>query len=258
MRALLLLFIALGLRQFSAFNPRARSSLRVVRGAPVGATKHWMDYVKFDGQPSFDVIEKTEEYIAATAASNQVGLEYHASDYVFRGSVVGPINGRDVAETQKGFNLLGAYPDIDRGIFGFSIDPQNPYRCLFMERWTGTNTGEIKIGQFITIPPSGKKVETPIHVSSIVWNPEGKIIYESISPPIDRFEGNTKGSGAVFGLLAGAGLQLPANVGDAALMLQQRLNQDLLNGVFGKVWSTESDIPSWWKSRARGADPNDM
>ena len=42
------------------------------------------------------------------------------------------------------------------------------------------------------------------------------------------FEGNTKGSGAVFGLLAGAGLQLPASVGDPALMLQQRLNTDLL------------------------------
>ena len=136
----------------------------------------------------------------------------------------------EVAATQKGFNLLGAYPDIDRGIFGLTIDPKNPYRCFFFERWTGTNTGSIKIGSLLTLPPTGKSVETPIHISSIVWNPEGKIVYESISPPVDRFEGNTKGSGAVFGLLAGAGLQLPAAVGDGALMLQQRLNTDLLSG----------------------------
>ena len=101
-------------------------------------------------------------------------------------------------------------------------------------------------------------VETPIHITSIVWNPQGKILYECISPPVDRFEGNTKGAGAVFGLLAGAGLQLPASMGDSALMLQQRLNTDVLRGVFGKTWSTDAEIPAWWKSKAREADPNDM
>ena len=84
------------------------------------------------------------------------------------------------------------------------------------------------------------------------------MIYETISPPVDRFEGNTKGSGAVFGLLAGAGLQLPASVGDPALMLQQRLNTDVLKGIFGKTWSSEEEVPAWWKSKAKGADPNDI
>ena len=221
--------------------------------------EHWMDHLKFGGTtPSFDVLERTKEYVAATMKEQQASASFHADDYIFRGSVVGPITGRDVAETQKSFNLLGAYPDIDRGIFGYHIDPENPYRCFFMERWTGTNTGEIKIGSLVTLPPTGKRVETPIHVSSVVWTPEGKICYESISPPVDRFEGNTQGAGAVFGLLAGAGLQLPANVGDAALMLQQRLNTDLLRGIFGKTWSSDAEVPSWWKSKARGADPNDI
>ena len=32
--------------------------------------------------------------------------------------------GKAVAETQADFNLLGAYPDIDRGIFGYTLDPR--------------------------------------------------------------------------------------------------------------------------------------
>lgn len=220
---------------------------------------HWMDHLKFGGStPSFDVLEKAQEYIAATEQGGGLATDWHADDYVFRGSVVGPITGREVAETQKGFNLLGAYPDIDRGIFGLTRDPQNPYRCFFFERWTGTMTGEIKIGSLISLPPTKKRVETPIHITSVTFNPEGKVVYESISPPVDRFEGNTKGSGAVFGLLAGAGLQLPAGVGDAALMFQQRLNTDILSGIFGKTWSSEADVPKWWKSKAKGADPNDI
>ena len=150
-----------------------------------------------------------------------------ASAAQFRGSIVGPITGTDVAETQKGFNLLGAYPDIDRGVYGYTADPQNPFRVFWFERWTGTMTGPIKIGSLITLPPTQQKVETPIHVTSVVFNPEGEVpchlaarspflaraiarplrrqvVYETISPPLDRFEGNTKGAGAVFGLLYGA------------------------------------------------------
>ena len=48
------------------------------------------------------------------------------------------MTGIDVRETHEGFNLLGAYPDIDRGIFGYTIDPQNPYRCFFFKRWRAT------------------------------------------------------------------------------------------------------------------------
>ena len=86
--------------------------------------------------------------------------------------------------------------DLDRGIFGMAVDPNNPYRVLFFERWTATNTGPLKVGP-LTIPATGKRVETPVHVTSLVWNPDGKIIYQAISPPVDRFEGSTKGTGAI-------------------------------------------------------------
>ena len=153
-------------------------------------------------------------------------------------------------------NLLAA-ADIDRGIFGHTIDPQNPFRCLFFERWTGTCTGSINIGP-VALPPTGNRIETPIHVSSVTWNPEGKVVYECISPPVDRFEGNTKGSGAVFGLLSGAGLALPADIGSPFLMFGQRFNTDLLGGLLGKTWSSEDKVAAWWKSKAKGADPTDI
>ena len=43
-------------------------------------------------------------------------------------------------------------------------------------------------------------------------------------------------------------------VGSPWLMLQQRL----ANGRLGKLWSDEDRIPAWWRSAARGADPNDI
>ena len=39
-------------------------------------------------------------------------------------------------------------------------------------------------------------------------------------------------------------------------MLQQRLATEVF-GV-GKSWSKEEDVPAWWKSQAKGADPTDL
>ena len=53
-------------------------------------TAHWMDPLKFDGTtPAFDVVEKTKEYVAATEENRGVATDYHADDYVFRGSIIG-------------------------------------------------------------------------------------------------------------------------------------------------------------------------
>lgn len=220
---------------------------------------HWMEYLKFGGAtPDFDVLAKTKEY--AASATQDAAAEYYASDYVFRGSVIGPITNKDVRATQEGFNVQAAYPDLDRGVFGFTMDPQNPFRCFFFERWTGTNNGAPLSILGMTFGPTGDRVETPLHITSVTWNPQGKIVYQCISPPLDRFEGNTRGQGAVFGLLKGAGLDLaavagPASPGNPILSFQQKINQRLGQG---QAYSEDADLPSWWKSKSRGADPNDM
>ena len=69
---------------------------------------------------------------------------YYDQDYVFRGSIIGPITAEDVRETQKRFNVMGAYPDLKMEQFGFTVDPQNPYRCYYFERWVGTNTESLQ------------------------------------------------------------------------------------------------------------------
>ena len=214
----------------------------------------WLDVLKYDEPPKFDVLAKTIEF--ATAKTYDEVDAFLSEDYVFRGPIIGPITSEDVKKTQQGFKVQDAYPNLERRPFGFAIDPDNPYRCYFFERWEGTNARGVKIGP-MELPATNADVKLPTHVFSVHWTPEGKIKYACLSSPLDRFEGTTRGAGAVFGLLVGAGLD-PGNAspGDWKLRFQQRLVH--LIGGFGRNWSLEEDIPSWWKSKARGADPNDM
>lgn len=50
-----------------------------------------MDYLKFDGQPTFDVLAKTEGYSKQPPERQRM---YWADEYLFRGSVIGPITGK--------------------------------------------------------------------------------------------------------------------------------------------------------------------
>jgi len=221
--------------------------------AAIGDEEHWMDFLKYDGNPNFDVLAKTKEYSECTRFDEIES--FYADDYVFRGSIIGPITAKDVKETQKGFNIFDSYPDLKIEKFGFTIDPENPYRCYFFERWQGTNTGPLEVGP-LKLPATNKFAKMPTHIMSVNWNPEGKIIYVCLSSPLDRFEGNTKGQGAVFGLLNTGGVNTPiSSPGNPFLIFNQKVIAPLLNA--GKAFSKEDDIPTWWKSKARGAEGND-
>lgn len=215
-----------------------------------------MDYLKWGGKtPEFDVVEKTKEYYYNSQNATE---SMYDQDYVLRGPVVGPLTKKDLRDQQgeSGFDLAKAFPDIERNGFGFTQDPNNPFRCFWFEKWTATNMGSLKIGP-ISLPASGKKMDGPVHVNAVVWTPEGKIIYESVGAVTDRFEGNTNGNAAVFGLLYTAGVPLSGSPGDRSLSLQQRIAFTLqeLNLVKGlTAFSRERDIPKWWKNKARGAE----
>lgn len=243
-----------------SFSPFAATSTKgTVLPAPppsnIESGSHWLDCLKYPGEPSFDVLQKTIDF--AQARTYEEVATYYDDDYVFRGPIIGPITGEEVKRTQQGFRIQDAYPDLQTRPFGFTIDPDNPYRCYYMERWEGTNTGSVKIGP-TELPATNNQVQLPTHMMSVNWTPEGKIIYTCLSSPLDRFEGTTQGAGAVFGLLKGAGLDGTGSVspGDPLLRLQQRFFHAL--GGFGRNWSVEDEIPAWWKSKARGADPNDL
>ena len=127
---------------------------------------------------------------------------------------------------------------------------------MFFERWKATHTGTLKLLDAFEAPPTGRISVSPVMPFSIVWNPSGKVIYEHLTTALDRFEGNTMGKVAVFGLLETAGISLSNNVGDPILTLQQKFNR-LLNGP-AQIYSKPEDIPNWWKSKAVGAEPNDI
>jgi len=222
---------------------------------------HWLDYLKFNGStPSFDVVEKTKQYTSEPGyrsfSLKDIPTEYYSLDqYIFRGPIVGPINREDLVNANNSFNLNTAFPDLDREVFGFCVDPENPYRCLYFERWKATNTGALNLAGF-KVEPTGKKSISPVMPFSVVWTPDGKIIYEHLTTAMDRFEGNTMGKVAVFGLMETAGMPVANGVGDQILSLQQKLG--LLINLPQQAYSKAEDVPSWWKSKAVGAEKNDM
>jgi len=249
----------------SAFNapfppqPRqpSKSGVYAQRPAPFDSSKaypespHFFDYLKFDGEPSFDVLAKTRSYVATRGSTDESTF---APDYVLRGGVIGPLTRKDLRETQAGFDLLSAFSEVETNPFGYAVDPRNPYRCFFFEQWTAVHTGTLKAGP-TEIEATGNVMDGPVSVTSVHWNPDGQIVYESVGNVVDRHEGNTAGKAAVFGLLHIAGLKLPGSPGSPVLRFQQRLGH--LLGQGGRSFSREQDVPRWWKSKSRGADATD-
>jgi hypothetical protein len=93
----------------------------------IDTTPQWLDVLKYSGTtPTFDVLQKTIDFAQCTTYE-QVA-QFYDKDYVFRGPIVGPITGEEVARTQQGCRIQDAYPDFQRRPFGFTIDPDNPYR----------------------------------------------------------------------------------------------------------------------------------
>lgn len=226
------------------------------------ATSHWLDYLKFDGtSPDFDVIEKTKQYNQEegyrTFNLKLIPSEYYDHErYIFRGPIVGPINRKDLVETNTVFGLPKSFPDLSRETFGHTVDPENPYRVLYFERWKATNTGDFDLMGLIKADATQRSSVSPVFPFSVTWTPEGKIIYECLTTAVDRFEGNTKGKVAVFGLLETAGVSIDNSVNNPFLSAAQRLGRAI--NLPAQVFSREEDIPAWWKSKSRGAEPNDM
>lgn len=222
----------------------------------------WLDVLKWDGRaPEFDVLAKVQQYTAEPGYKSfnlkQIPNEYYSNEYVFRGPIVGPFNRDDLVATNTAFGLETAFPDLERHSFGFTLDPENPFRCLFFERWKATHTGTLAIpGIPLECPPSGHRSLSPVMPFSITFDVDGKIMYETLTTAVDRFEGNTKGKVAVFGLLETAGLSLDNNIGDPLLIGQQKWKW-VTKGP-AQTYSKPENVPRWWKSKCVAAEKNDM
>ena len=241
------LLLAKSVSAFSSLSPPSTKNVAVQSKSPM------FEYLKFDKNPQFDVLEKTQQYID----SQQIGTmseDWYAEDYVLRGPVIGPINRADLATSQSGLGIAAAFPDLKIESFGLTQDPENPYRCFYFQRWRGTHK-EVLDSYGTLYPATGTEMETPVSCFSVVWNPEGKIVYEQVGAVVDRFEGNTQGKAAVFGMLHTAGLKLNASPDDKVFGFIQRIGH--LAGNMGRSWSRPKDVPKWWVSKSRGADGTD-
>mmetsp|Transcript_13367 Transcript_13367/g.15749 ORF Transcript_13367/g.15749 Transcript_13367/m.15749 type:complete len:262 (+) Transcript_13367:74-859(+) len=248
------LFATVLISNVSAFSTQ-KPSAATVTSTSVKSKSPMFESLKFDKNPQFDILEKSQRYIESQTNVETFNEDWYSKDYVLRGPVIGPINRADLAATRSGLGVRAAFPDLKIETFGFTIDPENPYRCFYFQRWRGTNSNDLD--NFVTVfPATGNQMETPVSCFSIVWNPEGKIVYQQVGAVVDRLEGNTEGKSAVFGALHTAGMKIPATPGDKVFAFLQRLGH--LSGKMGRSWSREKEIPEWWISKSRGADATDV
>ena len=102
----------------AAFTSSLASYTKSNFGSELKSTSYdWMDFLKFEGQqPSFDVVEKTKQYTAEFGykqfSLKDIPTDYYDDRYVFRGPIVGPINRKDLVQTNSRFNLQQGFPDL--------------------------------------------------------------------------------------------------------------------------------------------------
>jgi len=146
------------------------------------------DFLKWGGSdPDFDVLAKTKEYVNYPAVEGKFpGSSWFHPDYVLRGPVIGPLTRKDLVDAQKGFQYDKAFPDLNIETFGYTIDPENPYRCFYFQRWRATHTGTLVAGDQ-KYEATGNVMETPVSVFSVVWTPDQNIIYEQVGAVVDRW-----------------------------------------------------------------------
>lgn len=168
-------------------NPTTTTTIKDLNdnAPPVG--NGIFDFLKWGGsEPEFDVLEKTKEYVKKFSIEQKPpGPEWYHPDYVLRGTVIGPLTRKDLQEAQKGFQYDKAFPDLSLETFGYTLDPENPYRCFYFQRWRATHTGTLTAGDQ-AFEATGNLMETPVSVFSVVWTPDQNIIYEQVGAVVDR------------------------------------------------------------------------
>lgn len=113
---------------FAQFAPLLQKTSSSAAGPPPPPsrveTESWLDVLKYDETPKFDVLAKTIEY--ANCKDFDSIMTYYADDYVFRGPVVGPITAEDVRKTSEVSISWYAYADmLTISLFSVKALPQN-------------------------------------------------------------------------------------------------------------------------------------
>ena len=181
-----------------------------------------------------------------------------AEDFVFRGPVIGPLNKEDYIQVLDYFGMYKAFPDLENNFFGWTSDPDDPWRVWFFLRATGTYEQPLggSLGNIIT--PQNQRYRGSTEAWSLTLNLDYKVKFLNAGYVADRFDADatTDGAGLSFGILKTLGLSLPSGAGDPRLRLTQAVTSLFqCTGLLPKAVSDPDKVPSWWKSEKRGADP---
>lgn len=199
-----------------------------------------------------ELLRLTQDYL------NNPSPDWWAEDFIFRGPVIGPLVKKDIIATLEsvGNDTATAFPDMEMNTFGLTADdPIEPNRVWYFVRPRGTFLGPFRHPTLGVIEPTGAKYIAPPEARSIIFNEEGKIIYQSVGYVTDRFTGdNTGGRGAVFGQYFVMGQEIDAGVGSPATILLQKLSSLLPEGMIPKSYSNVDDLPAWWTDKRMGAE----
>jgi len=188
------------------------------------------------------LIEKTKDIVDNKSGFySSYDASVFAEDFVFRGSLVGPLNKKDYLGTMKAFSIHKSIPDINANSWGYSIDPEDPNRVWFMVRNTGTFSGDPMLPDLANIQPNGQELQGCPETFSVLYDEEEKVKYLTVGYVADRFDGNTKGQGAAFGIFNIMGLPLPAP--GPFLQFVQWFGSEVV-GSYPLSYST--DVPAWF------------
>lgn len=203
----------------------------------------------FSSMNSKALIEKTKDIVDNKSGFySPIDPDVYAEDFVFRGPYVGPLNKKDYIGTMNAFAIYESLPDIKANSWGYSIDPKDPKRVWFMCRNTGTFNGKPLLPDLANVQPNGAKLEGPPETFSVIYDDEGKLKYLSVGYVADRFDGNTDGLGAAFGIFKIINLYVPGP--SPALRFLQWAGSELVD-TYPRSYST--DVPEWFL-KEKGTD----
>ena len=207
------------------------------------------------------VIEAAKQVMANGGYFNPLDESLFADDFIFRGPVIGPLNKADYKEVLDYFSIYKAFPDMDPNCFGYTVDPEHPFRVWFLVRATGTYQNPLGGPLGTLIRPKNQVYRGSTETWSLVFDGHLKCRLMTAGYVSDRYEDydngtTTNGVGLSFGILETLGLSLPSGPGNFGLRFIQAINGPLVAlGLTPKAVSAPSEVPDWWSSEKRGADP---
>eukprot|EP01023_Acetabularia_acetabulum_P058747 TRINITY_DN6983_c0_g1_i5.p2 TRINITY_DN6983_c0_g1~~TRINITY_DN6983_c0_g1_i5.p2 ORF type:complete len:275 (+),score=18.97 TRINITY_DN6983_c0_g1_i5:144-968(+) len=157
--------------------------------------------------PSDVLIDKAKKFVLSQVENEKAIMDVNlmSEDFVFTGSVVGPLSKKTLSDVLGSFDVLQLVPDLSQNFHNFTIDPFQPNRVWMFNTSRGTNTGPLPGGR----PPTGKRYIAAPEMQSVTFNEQGLVCKYTVGYVLDRTVGNTGGVGGLFGLFYAIGIPLP-------------------------------------------------